>query len=178
MVLAWLQKCTPDYLKLSEVSTIPTFSNRKWIGFVLDFWLWPTLLKQQTNNVLENIKANYFVTACLVMVQVTSTTWSEARRSPSTTSPCPSAAAAGRCPASGPDRPIRTRHPVTWPQCSSLIGQVLLLLAHLWPGGHRHHGGHLPLPGREVRHRQPRRRRGGRECNQHCIIKLNWIDRF
>ena len=39
MALAWLQKCTPDYLKLSEVSTICTFSNRKWTGFVLDFRL-------------------------------------------------------------------------------------------------------------------------------------------
>ena len=33
MELAWLQKCTPDYLKLSEVSTIRTFSSRKWQGF-------------------------------------------------------------------------------------------------------------------------------------------------
>ena len=32
MVLAWLQKCTADYLKLSEVSTIRTFSSRKWTG--------------------------------------------------------------------------------------------------------------------------------------------------
>ena len=34
MELAWLQKCTPDYLKLSEVSTLCTFSDRKWTGFV------------------------------------------------------------------------------------------------------------------------------------------------
>ena len=27
-----LQKCTPDYLKLSEVSTLRTFSSRKWTG--------------------------------------------------------------------------------------------------------------------------------------------------
>ena len=36
LVLAWLQKCTPYYLKLSEVSTIRTFSN---LCFVLDFRL-------------------------------------------------------------------------------------------------------------------------------------------
>ena len=36
LVVAWLQKCTPDYLKLSEVSTVPTFSNRKWTSFLLD----------------------------------------------------------------------------------------------------------------------------------------------
>ena len=40
MVLAWLQKCTQDYLKLSEVSTIRTFSDRKWTGFVLNSGLW------------------------------------------------------------------------------------------------------------------------------------------
>ena len=34
-VLAWLQKCTPDYLKLSEVSTLCTFYLQKWTGFVL-----------------------------------------------------------------------------------------------------------------------------------------------
>ena len=38
-MLAWLQKCTPDYLRLSDVSTISTFSNWKWTGFVLDFRL-------------------------------------------------------------------------------------------------------------------------------------------
>ena len=38
--LAWLKKCTPDYLKLSEVSTIRTFSSRKWTGLVLVFQLW------------------------------------------------------------------------------------------------------------------------------------------
>ena len=49
LVLAWLQKCTPDYLKLSEVSTIRTFSNRKWTGFVLDSRLCHVTLEERQN---------------------------------------------------------------------------------------------------------------------------------
>ena len=42
MVLAWLQKCTADYLKLSEVSTLHTFSSRKWTGRCRCSELWAT----------------------------------------------------------------------------------------------------------------------------------------
>ena len=61
--LAWLKKCTPDYLKLSEVSTIRTFSSRKWTGLVLVFQLWAgyCLLEVSTIRTFSNRKWTGFV---------------------------------------------------------------------------------------------------------------------
>ena len=50
MELAWLQKCTPDYLKLSEVSTIRTFSSRKWQGFAFSSALCTVIYNYRSNK--------------------------------------------------------------------------------------------------------------------------------
>ena len=49
---------TQDYLKLFEVSTLRTFSNRKWTGFVLDFRLWVVYLYFIRTNYVCNF-TNY-----------------------------------------------------------------------------------------------------------------------
>ena len=59
MELAWLQKCTPDYLKLSEVSTIRTFSSRKWQGFAFSSALWGVEMLPHLNETIEMEVAEY-----------------------------------------------------------------------------------------------------------------------